>query len=251
MEEGARKENVEGLKDNGNTTEAPEQEAVSTSKDVVSYTQSELPVPKSMANRNKKKGFMKEMNSVQGTKIVFGDDAEARSTPVAEQARLAEGQEGSIPALTPQHTGQTAAAKRVLPPSEMDLPTNVFVTHQVYDRRGWTPKGRSGRRQAEVVEEEEEVEQKEEEEQDMEVDEEDEEDAAPKIPVGLPNGGSDVFTATVTPAGIEDGDDWWTRAENRFDELPIIDTVSRPAKDTVIAWKVRSDPSSFTCHAEC
>jgi hypothetical protein len=231
MEEDALKEKSIGIKSNGN--EAPEQEPVSTSNDIVSYTQSELPVPKSMANRNKKKGFMKEMNNVQGTKIVFGDDAEARSTPVAEQARLAEGQEESISALTPQHTG--ASTKRVLPPSEMDLPSNVFVTHQVYDRRGWTPKGRGGRRQAEVV-----VEEAEEEEQDMEVDEE--EEISPKIPTVLPNRGTDVFTATVTPVGL---DDWWSRAENRFDELPIIDLVSRPAKDTVIAWRVR-----LTCLSE-
>jgi hypothetical protein len=216
MAEDALKEKSIGIK--SGEDEAPEQEPVSTSKDIVSYTQSELPVPKFMANRNKKKGFMKEMNNAQGTKIVFGDDAEARSTPVGEQARLAEGQEESISVLTPQHTG--AFTKRVLPPSEMDLPSNVFVTHQVYDRRGWTPKARGGRRQAEVV-----------------VEEEDE--IAPKIPTVLPNGGTDVFTAIVTPVGVDDGDDWWSRAENRFDELPVVDTVSRPAKDTIIAWKVR------------
>jgi hypothetical protein len=52
--------------------------------DITTFTTSELPVPKSMANRNKKKGFMKEMQNAQGTKIVFGSDAQASSTPVAD-----------------------------------------------------------------------------------------------------------------------------------------------------------------------
>jgi hypothetical protein len=202
--------------------------------DITTFTTSELPVPKSMANRNKKKGFMKEMQNAQGTKIVFGSDAQASSTPVAD-VPIDNINETTV--LTPQPTGTSVTQRRVLPPSEMDLPSNVFVSHQVYDRRGWTPRGRAARHRAEaaaaVEEEEEEMEME------MDVEEEEEEPKQPipmsAVPVDLPNGAVDLFSPAK---GYSDDDNMWTKAEERFDELPIIDLQSLPAKESIIAWKV-------------
>jgi hypothetical protein len=210
----------------------PEQ---TSSGDITTFTTSELPVPKSMANRNKKKGFMKEMQNAQGTKIVFGSDAQASSTPVAD-VPIDNINETTV--LTPQPTGTSVTQRRVLPPSEMDLPSNVFVSHQVYDRRGWTPRGRAARHRAEAaaaVEEEEEEEM----EMEMDVEEEEEEPKQPipmsAVPVDLPNGAVDLFSPAK---GYSDDDNMWTKAEERFDELPIIDRQSLPAKESIIAWKV-------------
>jgi hypothetical protein len=201
--------------------------------DITTFTTSELPVPKSMANRNKKKGFMKEMQNAQGTKIVFGSDAQASSTPVAD-VPIDNINETTV--LTPQPTGNSITQRRVLPPSEMDLPSNVFVSHQVYDRRGWTPRGRAARHRAEAAaaaEEEEEMEME------MDVEEEEEEPKQPipmsAVPVDLPNGAVDLFSPAK---GYSDDDNMWTKAEERFDELPIIDRQTLPAKESIIAWKV-------------
>jgi hypothetical protein len=203
--------------------------------DITTFTTSELPVPKSMANRNKKRGFMKEMQNAQGTKIVFGSDAQASSTPVAD-VPIDNINETTV--LTPQPTGTSMTQRRVLPPSEMDLPSNVFVSHQVYDRRGWTPRGRAARHRAEAaaaVEEEEEEEM----EMEMDVEEEEEEPKQPipmsAVPVDLPNGAVDLFSPAK---GCSDDDNMWTKAEERFDELPIVDLQALPAKESIIAWKV-------------
>jgi hypothetical protein len=203
--------------------------------DITTFTTSELPVPKSMANRNKKRGFMKEMQNAQGTKIVFGSDAQASSTPVAD---IPIDNINETTVLTPQPTGTSMTQRRVLPPSEMDLPSNVFVSHQVYDRRGWTPRGRAARHRAEAAVA---VEQEEEEEMEMEMDVEEEEEEPKQpipmsaVPVDLPNGAVDLFSPAK---GYSDDDNMWTKAEERFDELPIIDRQSLPARESIIAWKV-------------
>jgi hypothetical protein len=203
--------------------------------DITTFTTSELPVPKSMANRNKKRGFMKEMQNAQGTKIVFGSDAQASSTPVAD---IPIDNINETTVLTPQPTGTSTMQRRVLPPSEMDLPSNVFVSHQVYDRRGWTPRGRAARHRAEAAVA---VEQEEEEEMEMEMDVEEEEEEPKQpipmsaVPVDLPNGAVDLFSPAK---GYSDDDNMWTKAEERFDELPIIDRQSLPARESIIAWKV-------------
>jgi hypothetical protein len=225
--------NGEGVGNESGPEQAP------SGGDVTSFTTSELPVPKSMANRNKKRGFMKEMSNVQGTKIVFGSDAQGSSTPVADVP--IKDINDSTTFLTPQATGNstTTRERRVLPPSEMDLPSNVFVTHQVYDRRGWTPRGRAARHRAEAAAVEEE-ESEDEEEQEMDLDVEEDEQKAVKenpipVPSELPNGAVDVFSPAK---GYGDEHNWWSKAEDRFDELPIIDLQTPPAKESIIAWKV-------------
>jgi hypothetical protein len=205
--------------------------------DITTFTTSELPVPKSMANRNKKRGFMREMQNAQGTKIVFGSDAQASSTPIAD-VPIKDIDDTTV--LTPQLTGTSTTQRRVLPPSEMDLPSNVFVSHQVYDRRGWTPRGRAARHRAEAAAA---VEEEEEEEMEMEMDIEEEEEPKqpiPAVPVDLPNGAVDIFSPEK---GYSNDDNMWTKAEERFDELPIIDLQSLPAKESIIVWKVCSLPN--------
>jgi hypothetical protein len=203
--------------------------------DVISLTRSELPVPKFMANRNKKKGFMKEMSNVQGTKIVFGETV----LPLSEPTQVGLGSEvevqaalGQLPVLlTPQKEPITAVPRRVLPPSEMDLPSNVFVTHQVYDRRGWQPKGKAAKRRAKVVEEE--VEADDEDEDENEQEEEKVKENEQPLPTTPNQVHEEALGDTI---GYED---MWTKAENRFEDLPIINKSSLPAKESIIAWKVR------------
>ena len=219
----------------GDDSIGPEKQ--SSAGDVTTFTSSELPVPKSMANRNKKRGFMKEMNNVQGTKTVFGSDAQASSTPIADVP--IKDANDSTTYLTPQLTGPSTTTRRVLPPSEMDLPNNVFVTHQVYDRRGWTPRGRAARHRAEALVQEEQDEEEEEQEMEMDVDEEEEVirgDPVSTGPSGLLNGAVDIFSPAK---GYNDEDGMWTKAEERFDELLTVNRHSKPAKESVIAWKVR------------
>lgn len=178
---------------------------------------------------------MKEMQNAQGTKIVFGSDAQASSTPVAD-VPIKDIDDTTV--LTPRPTGTSTTQRRVLPPSEMDLPSNVFVSHQVYDRRGWTPRSRAARHRAEAavaVEEEEEEEEEMEMEMDVEEEEAEPKQPIPAVPVDLPNGAVDLFSPAK---GYSDDDNMWTKAEERFDELPVIDLQSLPAKESIIAWKV-------------
>jgi hypothetical protein len=139
---------------------------------------------------------------------------------------------GQLPVLlTPQKEPITAVPRRVLPPSEMDLPSNVFVTHQVYDRRGWQPKGKAAKRRAKVVEEE--VEADDEDEDENEQEEEKVKENEQPLPTTPNQVHEEALGDTI---GYED---MWTKAENRFEDLPIINKSSLPAKESIIAWKVR------------
>jgi hypothetical protein len=70
-------------------------------------TTSALPVPKAMANRNKKKGFLKEMMAVQGTKTVFDDDRGVEEGAVNE----------------PAPNGVSAAPAQAISPAAPEQPT--------------------------------------------------------------------------------------------------------------------------------
>jgi hypothetical protein len=207
----------------------------------VSFTNSELPVPKSMANRNKKKGFLREMTSVQGTKTVFGDDTQASSTPIKNMRRIQATEDRSIVTVDSSITtskGDAAystpnrqpVSSRVVPPSEMDLPSNVFVTHQVYDRHGWAPRGRRGRGQ-----------------QDESVvmgDEATGEQVEEGHPVDVPGISTGALVdstlavngeeeqAVVDDAGV------WEEAESGFDTLAPVTGLHLLRKGIKLAWKV-------------
>lgn len=113
------------------------------------FTVPGLPVPLEMANGNKKKGFLKEMLAVQGTKTVFADAATnhaqaptaatevhtsaVRPEPPATSSAETEAFPPSALNLTPPRPSRQT---RMLAPSEQtDLPSNVFVTSQVYEWR--------------------------------------------------------------------------------------------------------------------
>jgi hypothetical protein len=76
----------------------------------------------------------------------------------------------------------------------------------------------------------------------MDLDVEDEEEprqVISAVPSGLPYGDVDLFSPAK---GMSDNDDWWSRAEERFDDLPVVDRQSMPAKESIIAWKVCCPP---------
>jgi hypothetical protein len=211
--------------------------------DMISYITSELPVPRSMANRNKKRGFLKEMMDVQGSKTVFGfgEDAQGSSTPLPVKAVSAAQSETATPSVvdsTPTRaTPRTAASKRVVPPSEMDLPSNVFVTHQVYERPGYgyAPKARRGRVRYD----------------DSAVFDTDKEDLRPaaqeKIIVEQGETGTtmearepEVQSMPVqveAEVAEEEEEDIWTKAETHFEALVPVTSQSVPSKGTKIVWK--------------
>lgn len=199
------------------------------SMDITTPTQSSLPVPKAMANRNKKKGFLQEMSSRNGTKTVFGDDAQGSSTPFGEQSH-APIIEPSVPVPNADTPSQPARQReRAVPPSEQDLPSNVFVTHVVYQRKGWTPRGRKGAKvpaeggangdlNANGVEQTEGEESILEEEQHSVIQPQTE--------------------AEPVADSTEGQTDIWTAVESGFDALPLVSRAALPIEGAKIAWKV-------------
>lgn len=224
----------------------PEQMSLNANANTVSFTSSELPVPKSMANRNKKKGFLKEMNNVKGTKTVFGDDAQASSTPIkaarpGESVSVTEDSTSATPTndVSEGTTHRTPVSRRVVPPSEMELPSNVFVTHQVYDRHGWAPRGRRGRGQyneSRVTDH-----------GGLEEEEEDKEEPE-AVPYTTAMELEEVEeTHTLVEGGeaeARNGDSMWEKAESGFDTLTLVNNVQILQKGTKLAWKVRPQYSS-------
>lgn len=208
--------------------------------DTTTSTRSELPVPKAMANRNKKKGFLREMANVQGTKTVFGEDAQGSSTPLKNvNPSIVE----STPNATPNRS-TTWAQSRVIPPSELEvLPSNVFVTHVEYQRNGWTPRQRNQRGGQDAlvdtssnyvdgnagIEESEEM---------------DEEalfnDSMAVDAVEISPREESVSISAPAIRNIDNDTDVWTTAETRFDNLSSLTAGSFPSEGAVLAWKVRN-----------
>jgi hypothetical protein len=120
-----------------------------------------------MVNKNKKKGFMKEMLPQKGMKTIFAQGVEAASTPVPEAPAaytpapgLSQEQDvtPSVPGVeTPsggtkikdRHDQQLRRKdtqrkwQRIIPPSELDdLPPNVFITSMTFEapRRDQRPR---------------------------------------------------------------------------------------------------------------
>ncbi|ORY21466.1 hypothetical protein BCR39DRAFT_553546 [Naematelia encephala] len=89
---------------------------------------SELPVPKDMSNRNKKKGFLEEMKAVQPTRTIFNE---------SEQLLIPNGNAESQTNGT--HLDSTPIRHNVVPPSQTDLPSNMFVTSKEFRKPmgGW------------------------------------------------------------------------------------------------------------------
>lgn len=198
--------------------------------DRVTPTRSELPVPSAMANRNKKKGFLKEMASMQGTKTVFGDDAQGSSTPLKQ---LEHGPDESHIAPGISTSLSSRSQTRVIPPSEKVLPSNVFVTHVEYERKGWTPRQRksdnrrSHNSQRSLAQNE-----------PVAGDEEEGEQRGENDLVGL---NLDQSLGTAEPEGVVgQSENEWAVAESHFDSLPPLLPSSIVVAGNIVAWKVSS-----------
>ena len=88
-----------------------------------------------MANRNKKKGFMKEMKEIRGSKTVFDREASDSLTSLPEGLEKARGTYGHNDQLGNTDMGLHTDPEAHLPPSEREsLPGNVFVTSKEYRR---------------------------------------------------------------------------------------------------------------------
>jgi hypothetical protein len=112
------------------------------------FTTPGLPLPREMANRNKRKGFLKEMVWMRGTRTVFGAGQEElgrqdMSMEVDLSPRpdknAANGMNGwnGVETIKDVSAARSTPARKahVIPPSEMRrLPSNVFVTSQEFER---------------------------------------------------------------------------------------------------------------------
>ncbi|WVQ68815.1 uncharacterized protein L199_007024 [Kwoniella botswanensis] len=135
-------------------------EAVTATSASVSSGEQQIPVPGSMANRNKKKGFLNDMKDKRGVKTVFNDnneDGEGDMSIGMEGAHVK--QDGSDPnqvngdaeAVLPfQDTSYieelgVRKEEMVIPSQMVDLPSNLFVTSAEFPRAPTSPR-RSQRR---------------------------------------------------------------------------------------------------------
>ncbi|OCF37736.1 hypothetical protein I316_00863 [Kwoniella heveanensis BCC8398] len=125
---------------------------------------SELPIPRSTANRNKKRGFLEDMKAKRGTKTVFAsafDQGHDRLVDIVEETTTRASQperpqpvdiDGSFAlpyiaedslSLSTQLQTPSSKRARITAPSEMtDLPSNVFVTSAEFSRAPTSPRRR-------------------------------------------------------------------------------------------------------------
>ncbi|ORX33533.1 hypothetical protein BD324DRAFT_277955 [Kockovaella imperatae] len=106
------------------------------------------------ANRNKKRGFFKEMESLRGVRTTFDDDQGGSSSFVGTRdsapSEPIQTHEAFIPdgtILAPKSTPSSSSRRYIRPPSEMvDLPSNVIVTSVEYSAQrspaSLTPNGK-------------------------------------------------------------------------------------------------------------
>jgi hypothetical protein len=187
-----------------------------------------------IANKNKKKGFLQKMKGASATRTVFaeGNPSNDHQEDVPPQVDEVVIPNPSMPepaittrpvpvppavAVEPVQRTFTSGymAPRLIPPSEQDLPSNVFVTFVEY------PRANRGRQNKEVDVE---VESEDESESDSESEPaEDEEEIANAVPRGT--SGDHV-------------DDIWSRAERDFNLLPPVSPSKLPAIGAIIGWKV-------------
>ncbi|RSH90107.1 hypothetical protein EHS25_001440 [Saitozyma podzolica] len=207
-----------------------------------------LQMPKEMANRNKRKGFFKEMNALQGTRTVFSDQAAAAAAAavaVVSGRRLEDGEHEehgvhgdgtprrvkqlalvgvhtpmtSTPTTTPGTTPRTAILPRIVPPSEKVLPSNVFVTSREFERvrpprdvvNGYANGVDRATEEAEAGEAGE----------------------AEEYQAGV--------QAEEVQAGVQAEDDeaMWSRVEQSWDRLPVLisEELGHFKQGTLVAWK--------------
>ncbi|WVO15659.1 hypothetical protein L204_103319 [Cryptococcus depauperatus] len=194
------------------------------------FTTPQLPLPRDMSNRNKKKGFLKEMAGVKGTKIVFEKNVQTQSRPADEilqgtDHRDALRQDWSLQDLPYREIDRssngisTSTPRRhwITPSSEMmSLPNNIFVTRAEFGDAWYGHKNKSGYDDCDEVYGEEAV----------DIEEEDvwKEQEAP-------------FEEEQGATG--EGNDLWEQAEDRFDFLKCVtaDDMARLEHGAFLAYK--------------
>ena len=211
-----------------------------------------------LMNRNKKKGFLKDMSALQRTKTVFGpnesvaldatpDVSMVESEGAGDLSRVdltLEPEDASTPIKTAKTGRQAKRAKwnRVIPPSECELPSNVFVSSAEFtvprpDRRGRQSQGAPRTGASEIRQKEVEKRQRD---------------------AGQATDGAHAQTSAVLTTPIAEkvgtaasGGEMtpkelaWTKIEIGFEALDHVSNSSAPSVGTTIAWKVsRRDCSS-------
>lgn len=229
-------------------------------------TTQQLPVPRQMENRNKKRGFLRDKGfQANGTKTVFAEgEGEGESDEVVSsgvngasaspvpapkeptpepqpQPQPQEDTSRSAPP-TPIRVPEPTPHARLVPPSEKtNLPNNVFVTSRVFPFMTDNARRKKERQRAERKEErrEERQQQQQQQQQEEEAD----------YSQGLPYGDADEDERRVPApresranghangnASAEASGSMWTDVDAAFDSLPkVSDTL---AVGALVAWKV-------------
>lgn len=134
-------------------SEATTGSSAAASNTVTSLVDPTFPAPKTLSNRNKRKGFKEDMTGVKATRTIFDTDAHAEDRPEPERVQTpTDVEERTVPvddALLPFVDGPITTPQikrkgaRAVPPSAQELPVNAFVTAQSYDQhrgqRHWVP----------------------------------------------------------------------------------------------------------------
>ena len=179
-----------------------------------------------MGNRNKRKGFFKEMLGVRGRKTIFGDDSGAprEESGVREETTIRPQEDPLFEAVSEERHyahGNSYAQRNsyahgnwAVPPSQLaSLPSNVFVTSADFTRA--RPRRQANGSDVETYEGE----------------------------ADLVNGSADDLMGGLDK-GRADEDALWKRVELGFDALDHLtsDNAAMVCAGALIAWKVRQHP---------
>ncbi|WRT65184.1 uncharacterized protein IL334_002127 [Kwoniella shivajii] len=200
-------------RENGRTSESVV-EAVTSTTNIAVVGDQQIPVPGSMSNRNKKKGFLKDMKEKRGTKTLFDRDHNQSSAVLPEQLEgptqasfeaIVTGKDVPLPfedtSFLPYElegpSTSTPRKDRMIPPSQIqDIPSNIFITSVEFPRAPVSPRRKQrGKLPAE----------------DMEIDAKSNEGE-----------GAECITEEVSlNQGIKD-EHIWKRLDRDFDTLPAL-----------------------------
>jgi hypothetical protein len=256
-------------------------------------TRQEVVLPAAVLNRNKKKGFLKDMANLQRVRTTFGQNESVIFDPdasvdtsmsavdmnAADQGDIVDSssflgalEDGAfapngtstpndqIPSRRRQRGGRRSTGgykgNQVVPPSERDVPSNVFVTSQVFQAPRWDNGKRRGEGQVEGEERAEEAAGMEHIGQaddafagthvagadaraarSSETVNEYTQRVVPYLGEGLDDGEADGDDASYQPTPKELA---WTKIEVAFDALDALtlDTVASCTTGSTLGWKV-------------
>ena len=169
-------------------------------------------VPIGVSNRNKKKGFLKEMMQVRGTKTVFELDT-AQSTQTFELEHGSTAQPVDIDTV-PSPNNPTKRPKWIAPSDLESLPDNVFVTSMEFRRPDRTRQPQTDHRAISQ--------------------------SGVTAPLNQTNGHINQEDALTFESAekLDDVSQFFEDLEERFDNLPSVRQWSDITRGTCITWKV-------------